>query len=176
MRDGAITRRRVLVVICVALLITASLLIMAYLSAVSQADYNKGYEIGLEAYTYGLPLLETSTTFETMTSINVSDGAFGPVNQFNNVRTLNNPGSTVVVAPGSNGLSSIAWLDLSKEPQVLHVPEVQNHFFVLALIDPYTNDLQNFGSVHNTPPGDYVIGRPRPAECAYPGGNPAYQC
>ncbi|MFZ1128556.1 DUF1254 domain-containing protein [Methanoregula sp.] len=170
MRDGAITRRRVLVVICVALLITASLLIMAYLSAVSQADYNKGYEIGLEAYTYGLPLLETSTTFETMTSINVSDGAFGPVNQFNNVRTLNNPGSTVVVAPGSNGLSSIAWLDLSKEPQVLHVPEVQNHFFVLALIDPYTNDLQNFGSVHNTPPGDYVIAGPGQQNAPIPAG------
>jgi hypothetical protein len=170
MMGGAITRRRVLVVICAALLITASLLITAYLSAVSQADYTKGYEIGLEAYTYGLPLLETNTTFETMTSIGVSNGAFGPVNQFNNVRTLNNPGSTVVVAPGSNGLSSIAWLDLSKEPQVLHVPEVNDHFFVLALIDPYTNDLQNLGSVHNTPPGDYVIAGPGQQNVPIPAG------
>ena len=119
MIGGAISWRLVLIVICVALLITASLLITGYLSAVSQADYTKGYEIGLEAYTYGLPLLETNTTFETMTSIDVSNGAFGPVNQFNNVRSLNNPGSTVVVAPGSTGLSSIAWLDLSKEPEVL---------------------------------------------------------
>jgi hypothetical protein len=167
---GSITRRHLFVVICVVLLITASLLITTYLSAVSQADYTKGYEIGLEAYTYGLPLLETNATFETMTSINVSEGAFGPVNQFNNVRTLNNPNSTEVVAPGSNGLSSIAWLDLTKEPQVLHVPEVQDHFFVLALLDPYTTDLQNLGSVHNTTPGDYVIAGPGEQDVPIPSG------
>jgi len=81
--DGRmITRKRVFVIICVAVLIVVLLLIMAYLSAVSQADYNNGYKIGLEAYTYGLPLLVTNTTFETMTSINISNGAFGPVNQF----------------------------------------------------------------------------------------------
>ena len=57
-------------------------------------------------------------------SINVSKGGFGPVNQFNNVRKLNNPKSKSVVAPGSNALSSIAWLDLSESPQVLHVPRV----------------------------------------------------
>ena len=170
MIGGAIAWRLVLIVICVALLITASLLITGCLSAVSQADYNKGYEIGLEAYTYGLPLLETNTTFETMTSIDVSNGAFGPVNQFNNVRTLNNPNSTVVVAPGSTGLSSIAWLDLSKEPQVLHVPEVNDHFFALCFIDPYTNNILNLGSVHDTPPGDYVIAGPDQYNVPIPAG------
>jgi hypothetical protein len=160
-----------LVVICAVLLI-AALLIVAYLSAGSrdEADYNKGYEIGLEAYVYGLPLIETNTTFATMTSTDISNGSFGPVNQFNNVRSLNTPNSTVVVAPGSNGLSSIAWLDLSKEPQVLHVPEVSDHFFVLALLDPYTNDIQNLGSVHNTPPGDYVITDPDQQNVPIPAG------
>ena len=111
MMGKGVSRRGVVAVICAVLLITALVTIMAYFSAVSETDYNKGYEIGLEAYTYGLPLLVTNTTFETLTSINVSNGAFGPVNQFNNVRTLNNAGSTVIVAPGSTGLSSIAWLD-----------------------------------------------------------------
>jgi len=145
-------------VICAALLVTASLLTAACLSVSSQAEYNSGYDVGLEACTYGLPLIVTNTTFEIMTSIDVTDGAFGPVNQFNNVRTLNNPGSTVVVvAPGASSLSSIAWLDLRKEPQVLHVPVVKDHFFVLGFIDPYTNDVLNLGSVTDTPPGAYVI-------------------
>jgi len=165
-----ITRRRIFVVICAMLIIAALLLLSVFYSAKSQADYNKGYEIGLEAYTYGLPLLVTNTTFETMTSTDVSNGAFGPVNQFNNVRSLNNPGSTVVVAPGSNGLSSIAWLDLSKEPQVLHVPEVQDHFYILAFIDPYTNNIYNFGNVHNTTPGDYVIAGPGQYNVPIPAG------
>lgn len=135
-----------------------------------ERDYNKGYNIGLEAYTYGLPLLTTNATFQTMTSVNVSEGAFGPVNQFNNVRALNNSGSTAVVASSATTLSSIAWLDLRKEPQVLHVPEVTNHYFVLALIDPYTENLINLGIASNTQPGDYVIAGPGQKNLPIPTG------
>jgi Uncharacterized conserved protein len=134
------------------------------------ADYNKGYNLGLEAYTYGLPLLVTNTTFQTMTSVNVSEGAFGPVNQFNNVRTLNNPGSTAVVASSATSLSSIAWLDLQNEPQVLHVPQVTDHYFILAVIDPYTENLINLGTASNTKPGDYVIADPSQRNVSIPEG------
>ena len=129
-------------------------------AAASQSDYAKAYAVGLEAYTYGLPLVVTDKTFRSMTSINVSNGAFGPVNHFNSVRRLNNPKSKAVVAPGANALSSIAWLDLTHGPQVLHVPQVRGHFFVLALEDPYSEDFLNLGSVHNTKPGYYVIAGP----------------
>lgn len=133
-------------------------------------DYAKGYQLGLDAYTYGLPLLVTNATFQTMTSPNVSVGAYGPVNQFNSVRSLNNPGSKAVVAPGSTGLSSIAWLDLSAGPQVLHVPEVTSHFFNIALVDPYTENLTNFGTAASTKPGDYVITGPGQKDAQIPAG------
>jgi hypothetical protein len=137
----------------------------------SQSDYNQAYTIGLQAYTYGLPLLETNKTFLSMTSINVSNNdGFGPVNQFNHVRQLNDPSSTAVVAPGANALSSIAWLDLTTEPQVLHVPEVTDHYFVLPLLDPYTEDVVNLGSAHDTPPGDYVICGPGQHDVQLPAG------
>ena len=143
-------------------------------NAGSQADYDKAYTIGLQAYVYGLPLLETNRTFLTMTSINVSNNnGFGPVNQFNHARKLNDPNSTAVVAPGANGLSSIAWVDLSQEPQVLHVPQVTGHHFVLALLDPYTEDLRNLGSAQNTTPGDYVIRGPGQEKSALPAGTQA---
>lgn len=133
------------------------------------SDYTQAYNVGLQAYTYGLPLLETNKTFLTMTSVNVPNGqGDGPVNQFSNVRTLNAPTSTTVVAPGANALSSIAWLDLAAEPQVLHVPKVSDHYFVLALLDPYTEDLRNLGSAHATPEGDYVICGPGQHEAALP--------
>ena len=140
--------------------------------AAPQDDYAWAYKVGLEAYTYGLPLLEINKTFLTLTSVNVPDNGtvFGPVNQFNNQTTLNNPGSTAVVAPGANALSSIAWLDLTEEPEVLHVPLVTDHFFVLALLDPYTQDLVNLGSAHDTPPGDYVICGPRQRHVPIPEG------
>ncbi len=137
----------------------------------SQSAYNKAYQLGLEAYTYGLPLLETNKTFLTQTSINVSDSnGYGPANQFNSVRNLTNPGSTAVVAPGSNGLSSIAWVVLTNGPEVLHVPNVHNHKFVLALVDPYTEDFKNLGTVTDTKPGDYVIAGPGQHNVPIPAG------
>ena len=139
-------------------------------SSSRSADYEEGYKLGLEAFTYGLPLLTTNSTFQTMTSTNVSNGAFGPVNQFNDVRSANNAGSTAVVAPGSTSLSSIAWLDLSSEPQVLHIPQVADHYFVLALIDPYTENVVNFGTASNTSPGDYVIAGPGQHSVKTPAG------
>ena len=140
-------------------------------ASASEADYTQARALGLEAYTYGLPLLQTNKTFQTQTSVNVSNGqGYGPVNQFNSVRQLNNPTSTAVVAPGANALSSIAWLDLRRQPQVLHVPRVRDHNFVLALLDPYTNDLRNLGTVHDTRPGDYVIAGPGQHKVAVPNG------
>ena len=131
-------RKALVTAVALTALALALLALTAGPASASQDDYDKAYALGLEAYTYGLPLLTTNATFLTMTSVNVSSGAFGPVNQFNSVRSVNNPGSTTVVAPGSNGLSSIAWLDLRAEPQVLHVPVIRGHFFVLGFIDPYT--------------------------------------
>jgi len=50
------------------------------------------------------------------------------------------------------------------------VPRVRNHFFVLALLDPYTNDVVNLGSVHRTKPGYYVVCGPGQHKVAIPAG------
>lgn len=158
--------------LAVCTVLTAAVAVTAGCSSpASSADYAKACRVGLQAYTYGFPLLETNKTFLTMTSVNVANGqGFGPVNQFNHVRKLNDPTSTAVVAPGANALSSIAWLELTAEPQIVHVPRVTDHDFVLALLDPYTEDLRNLGSAHSTAPGDYVVCGPGQHETPIPSG------
>lgn len=157
--------------LAVCALLTSAVAITGCSAPASQTDYSKAYSVGLQAYTYGLPLLETNKTFLTMTSVNVSNGqGFGPVNQFNHVRKLNDPTSTAVVAPGANALSSIAWLDLTTEPQAVHVPKTTDRDFVLALLDPYTEDLRNLGSAHSTPAGDYFVCGPGQHETPLPSG------
>lgn len=136
--------------------------------AKAPSEYSRAYRIGLQAYTYGLPLLTTNATFLTMTSTDVSQGAYGPVNQFNSVRGANTASSTAVVAPGATSLSSIAWLDLTRGPQVVHVPKVTDRSFVLAFIDPYTTNLVNLGTASKTPPGDYVVRDPSQRSVAIP--------
>ena len=133
-------------------------------------EYARAYRIGLEAYTYGLPLVTMYRTFRTMTSTDVAQGAYGPVNAFHHVRGTNTATSGAVVTPGATGLSSIAWLDLTDGPQVLHVPVVTGHTYVLGFIDPYTTNVVNLGSAMGTAPGDYVIRDPQHRRVAIPAG------
>lgn len=166
MRSG--TRARCVLVL--AALLVAGCGVSAAPASSTSPEYQHAYEVGLQAYVYGLPLLVTDATYQTMTSVDVSQGAFGPANQFNNVRSPNSASSTAVVAPGATSLSSIAWVDLQGEPQVLHVPEVTGHSFVLALLDPYTTNLVNLGTASGTQPGDYVLMTPQQKGTRLPEG------
>ena len=141
--------------------------------AANSAEHDAAYRIGLQAYAYGLPLLTTNQTFLAMTGPAVAQGVYGPVNAFHSNTGANTAASTAVVAPGATSLSSIAWLDLTTGPQVLHVPKVTGHSFVLAFLDPYTTNLVNLGTASKTPPGDYVVRDPSQRDVAVPAGTHA---
>lgn len=127
-------------------------------TAADQADYDRGYELGLDAYRYGLPLLTMQKTYDNQTSIDVSNGrGFGPVNQLNPVRSFITPEDRSVVAPNLDTLYSISWLNLKKQPQIIHVPKIKGRYFDIPLMSPYTENFANLGSVEQTPPGDYAV-------------------
>ena len=126
----------------------------------ASADYTKGYDLGLEAWKYGLPVVKMDQTFRIQTSVNVPDGrGRGPVNRFSHVRVLADASARDVVAPNNDTPYSIAWLDLRRQPMVIHIPKV-NRYFVIPLYDPYTEDFRNLGTVAKTKPGDYVVTGP----------------
>ncbi len=125
------------------------------------AEYQKALKLGTEAYVYGIPLLDMNRVFLTSTSVNVPNGAGGgAVNQFSNVRRLANPSDKTVVAPNHDTLYSMAWLDLSSQPIIAHMPVVaSSRFRVFELLDPYTTNFAAIGSVGH-PAGNYAITAP----------------
>ncbi|KAB2808528.1 DUF1254 domain-containing protein [Pimelobacter simplex] len=134
-----------------------------------QSAYDEGYRLGLEAYEYGLPLVTTDATMASQSSVDVSNGrGFGPVNRFNPIRRFITPDDRSVVAPNLDTLYSIAWLDLRREPLVIHVPKVRDRYFVIPLMTPYTENFANLGSVEKTPPGDYAVVGPDDADVRLP--------
>ena len=140
-------------------------------ASATQAEYDQGYALGLDAYKYGLPIVTTNKTFLNQTSINVPDNkGFGPVNHFNPVREFTDPNFESVVAPNLDTLYSIAWLDLKKEPQVIHVPKVKDRYMVIPLMSPYTEDFHNLGTVTKTKPGDYAVVGPDAKNVKIPKG------
>lgn len=158
---------------CSAALLSAALgagtLPTANASAGESSDYARGYQLGLEAYRYGLPLVTTERTFLNQTSIDVPNNrGFGPVNQFNPVRSFITPDDRSVVAPNLDTLYAVAWLDLSEQPQVISVPKVKDRYFVVPLMSPYTENFANLGSVTGTPPGDYAVVGPDDVDTPLP--------
>jgi hypothetical protein len=67
-------------------------------------------------------------------------------NQFFHMRDTPKYGFRYVVRPNLDTLYSVAWLDLSKEPVVLRVPDLGNRYFVLPILDDWTNVISSIGT------------------------------
>ena len=137
-----------------------------YASASSPAPVTEAQaqEVGTDAYVYGIPLLEFLRQQKTQTSVTVpNDLSDAPVNQLGNQRQLATAAHQVIVAPNNDTLYTMAHLDLSKGPLVLHVPAVaHHHYYVFEFIDPYTNDFHYVGTrTTGDGAGNYVIVGPK---------------
>jgi hypothetical protein len=124
-----------------------------------KAEYDATFALGIEAYEYGLPLLDMDRTFRASTSVNVPNGrGGGPVNRFSHFRKLADAKDRTVVLPNSDTLYSMAWLDLRKGPQVVHTKKGTKRFHVLEMLDPWTENFVNIGSPQGTrPDGTYLF-------------------
>jgi hypothetical protein len=91
-----------------------------------------------EVWIYAFPLVLTDVTRE------VQSGAAAP-NTFRHRRTI--PDATSTDAnPNADFLYSYAWLDLSKGPLILSVPDTKGRYYLLALLDAYTNVAGSIGT------------------------------
>ncbi len=58
-------------------------------------------------------------------------------------------------------LLTVGWLDLSKGPRVLHVPDFSGRYYSVQLTDPFDVDFANVGTrTTGTRAGDYLISGP----------------
>lgn len=146
---------------CLLLLLGLALLWASTASAEGtyEQEYNRAVALGVRGYMYGQPLLDTNRIFKTSTSVTVpTDIGYAPVNQFSHFQHLTTTKETVVVAPNADTLYAVAWLKLTPQPIVLHVPEA-NRFDVVEMISPWTENFANVGTEASGiyPPGNYLV-------------------
>ena len=123
----------------IALIASVSLAMTPARSADSVAEQD-AYEIGVEAYTYLYSLVLMDATRRQ--AVNVEAGKAigrGPMNVFTHVPIFPPADFRDVVRPNFDTLYSIAWLDLTKEPMVVTAPDTQGRFYLLPMLDMWTD-------------------------------------
>jgi hypothetical protein len=98
-------------------------------------------KIAEDAYVYGYPLVLMDLTRQVLTAVPKLDEKRhkAPVNQMCHVQEFLGPEDTSVVSPNADTLYSVAWLDLSGEPMILSVPEMGKRYYVMQMLDAWTN-------------------------------------
>lgn len=100
----------------------------------------EAHAIGVDAYLYFYPLVTMDITRRQMTSAPASKGmGYGPPNAFHNVPEYPPADAKVVVRPNFDTLYSIAWLDLTKEPVIVSVPDTNGRYYLLPMLDMWTD-------------------------------------
>jgi hypothetical protein len=94
-------------------------------------------EIAASAYTFAYPLVLLDATRRTDLERRAQAGLPG-ANHFVHAQAFPDDHSRIVIRPNADTLYSTAWLDLSREPILLHVPDTHGRYYVMQLLDAWT--------------------------------------
>ncbi|WP_243374615.1 DUF1254 domain-containing protein [Microvirga solisilvae] len=100
----------------------------------------EAHDIAVEAYLYFYPLVTMDVTRKQLT--NHEPGKVpgrGPMNMFNHVPTYPAADDKAVVRPNFDTLYSVSYLDLTKEPMIVSVPDTGGRYYLLPMLDMWTN-------------------------------------
>jgi hypothetical protein len=115
-------------------------------------------KIAVDAYIYGYPLVLMNVTKKVTTNVPKAEGGNAPVNQFCHLRAFPDYTFTDVVSPNADTLYSFAWLDLESEPIVLSVPDVGKRYYLMPLLDAWTNVFASPGTrITGNRKGDFAV-------------------
>ena len=116
--------------------------------AAASADLTKAQalELGVDAYVYGYPLVTMEMTRRVMTNVATPGERYAPMGQLARMRRYPTARDRDVAAPNADTLYTMAWIDLSKEPVILRIPDMNGRYYLVSMIDGYTNVFQDPGS------------------------------
>jgi hypothetical protein len=118
--------------------------------------------IGVDAYLYFYPLITMDITRKQCTNIEAGkEFGKGPMNTFVNVPAYPPADLKVVVRVNFDTLYSIAWLDLTKEPLVVSAPDTAGRYYLLPMLDMWTDVFASPGSrTTGTPASNFLVTPP----------------
>lgn len=111
-----------------------------------------------QIYLFGYPLVLMDTTCRTSTATESNRAC---LNQFVHIREFPDHRFRRVVRPNRDTLYSSVWMDLTDGPLVLTVPDTAGRYYVMPLMDAWTNVFAYIGKrTTGTKAGSYLIAGP----------------
>ena len=102
--------------------------------------------LSAEAYVYLYPLVTMEVTRRQMA--NTPPGTkpgFGPANGFNHIRQFPPADFRAVVRPNFDTLYSSAWLDLTAGPVLIELPDSDDRYYMMPMLDMWTDVFATLG-------------------------------
>src|SRR5215472_17993001 len=118
--------------------------------------------IGVDAYLYFYALVTMDVTRKQLTNVEPGKGFGGPMNTFANIPAYPTAADRAVVRPNFDTLYSSAWLDLTKEPMVVSAPDTAGRYYLMPMLDMWTDVFASPGWNGDTPSGMTRIDAPTP--------------
>mgnify|MGYP002863084736 FL=1 len=121
----------------------------------------KTIEIIYDAFVYGVPLILMDITRRQLTDP-AGSPMYAPVNTFRNLSAFPDASFRNVVRPNADTFYSSACLDLTREPLVLSLPDTNGRYYMMPMLDAYTNIFASPGSrTTGNGAGDFLISGPK---------------
>jgi hypothetical protein len=115
-------------------------------------------ETAVEAYVFGYPLVTMEMTRRVLTNAAQPVGLHAPMGQFASAREYPTAAFKDVTAPNADTLYSVAFLDLSKEPWILQLPDEHGRYYLMPMLEGWTNVFADPGTrTTGTGAGEFAI-------------------
>jgi hypothetical protein len=123
---------------------------------------DEAHTLGVNAYLYFYPLVTMDITRLQLTNQQPGPGSLGgPMNRFANIEAFPAADMRVVVRPNFDTLYSSGWLDLTKEPVVVSAPDTAGRYYLLPMLDMWTNVFASPGwRTTGTGAGNFLVTPP----------------
>lgn len=113
--------------------------------------------LSTEAYVYGFPLVFNLDQVQRYVNEGVGANAAAPFNSFSHARKMAGPADTFVTI-NNDTVYSMAQIDLSVGPVLLHVPDTAGRYYVLQFVDAWTENFAYVGHrATGTVAGDFLL-------------------
>lgn len=105
-------------------------------SAIGDADISAD---AVDAYLYSYPLVTMEYTRRVLTNTVAPQAMAAPMGQLVRMRDYPDAQFRAVTAPNADTLYTTGWFDVDAEPWVVSVPDMGDRYFLLPLLDGWTN-------------------------------------